>query len=273
MKKLITLIISAVLICFAVLPAAADRAVNVKIDGRALVNPVGARLVGDTTYVPVYKFATMFGQTGKSFDDSTKTAKLTCRGIDIYATLGEGYIIANGRYIYTDRNNIIIDGTMLVPVRSIAKAFGAEVGWSASDYSVTVTDNGKTIASGDSFYNADDLYWLSRIIYAESNIEPFKGKIAVGNVILNRVRSNEFPSSIYGVIFDRKYGTQFTPVANGSIYNSSSPSCIIAAKICLEGFTFSDSILYFMDASAASNMWVANNRPFAFNIGKHSFYY
>ena len=162
---------------------------------------------------------------------------------------------------------------MFVPVRSIAKALGAEVVWNGSDYSVDIKDTGNTIASGDTFYNETDLLWLSRIIYAESNTEPFRGKIAVGNVVLNRVRSDEFPNSVYGVIFDTKYGTQFTPVENGSIYNTPSEDCIIAAKICLEGFTLSDSVLYFMDAKAASNMWTANNRKFAFSIGKHSFYY
>ena len=60
--------------------------------------------------------------------------------------------------------------------------------------------------------------------------------------------------------------------ANGHIYNTPSDDCIIAAKICLEGYTLSDKILYFMDAKAASNMWTARNRKFAFLIGNHSFY-
>lgn len=275
MKKILSIIISAaLLLCVLTISVgAADRSVKVSIDGVTLTNAVGARLVGDTTYVPIYKFCTMLGTTSKSFDDATKTAKLTCRGINVYAQKGEGYIIANGRYIFTDRKNIIIDGTMLVPVRSIAKAFGAQVGWNSSDYSVTVSDSGNTIQSGDSFYNSTDLLWLSRIIYAESNTEPFAGKIAVGNVVLNRVRSNEFPNSVYGVIFGREYGVQFTPVENGAVYNTPSESCVIAAKICLEGFTYSDSVLYFMDAAVASNMWIANNRRFAFAIGDHSFYY
>ena len=69
------------------------------------------------------------------------------------------------------------------------------------------------------------MMWLSRILYAEANTEPLAGKIAVGNVIMNRVKSPEFPDTIYSVIFDRKYGVQFTPVANGSVYNNANEEC------------------------------------------------
>lgn len=268
------MIAAALMLCAAGMTAfASGRSVDVTVDGVRISGGVTPKLLGNTTYVPIYKFCSMLSGTSKSFDDSTKTAKLTCRGISIYATLGKGYIEANGRYIYSDCNNIIIDGTMLVPVRSIAKAFCAEVGWNSRDYSVSVRDNGKVISSGDSFYNSTDLLWLSRIIYAESNTEPFDGKIAVGNVVMNRVRSSEFPGSVYSVVFDTEYGTQFTPVANGTIYNTPSSDCVIAAKICLEGFSYSDGIIYFMDVAAASNMWIANNRRLAFVIGSHSFYY
>lgn len=275
MKKFISVILATVLLTFTfgLYAQAIDRRIEIRIDGKAFESDISPRLIGDTTYVPIYKFCSAISTTKKSFDDSTKTARLTVRDIDIYVTRGKSYIVANGRYICTGLENIIIDDTMFVPVRSIAKAIGAEVIWNGSDYSVDIKDTGKTIQSGDSFYNENDLLWLSRIIYAESNTEPFDGKIAVGNVVLNRVRSNEFPSSVYGVIFDTKYGTQFTPVENGSIYNTPSDECVIAAKICLEGYTVSNSILYFMDAKTASNMWTANNRKFAFSIGNHSFYY
>lgn len=274
MKKIIsTILAAAMLLLIFVLPSlASDRLVEVRVDGEKIVFSPTTRLIGDTTYVPIYKFCTMMGETSKSFDDSTKTAKIICRGIELIAQKGAKYIILNGRYIYTGLENVIIDSTMFVPVRPLARAFGAEVIWHAEDYSVDVYDNGETIESGESFYNADDLLWLARIIYAESNTEPLEGKIAVGNVVLNRVASGEFPNSIYEVIFDKKYGTQFTPVDNGSIYNTPSEECVTAAKICLDGYTLSNEILYFIDAEHASNMWVVNNREFAFKINNHDFY-
>jgi N-acetylmuramoyl-L-alanine amidase len=99
-----------------------------------------------------------------------------------------------------------------------------------------------------------------------------KGKLAVGNVILNRVRSSAYPNTIYGVIFDRKYGTQFSPVANGTIYNTPTADSIIAAKMCLEGYSLSSDILYFVNPKKAPNSWIAQNRTYAFTVGNHAFF-
>ena len=133
-------------------------------------------------------------------------------------------------------------------------------------------DTGKSFAWADSFYNADDLYWLSRIISAESKGEPLKGQIAVGNVVLNRKRSSSYPNTVYGVIFDRKHGTQFSPVAFGTIYQTPTASSIIAAKICLEGYSLSNDILFFVNPKLATSTWIERNRIYEFTIGNHHFY-
>jgi N-acetylmuramoyl-L-alanine amidase len=99
-----------------------------------------------------------------------------------------------------------------------------------------------------------------------------KGKIAVGNVVLNRVRSSAYPNTIYGVIFDKRYGIQFSPVANGTIYNTPTAESIIAAKICLEGYTLSNEILYFLNPSIVGSSWITKTRPYAFKVGNHAFY-
>lgn len=68
--------------------------------------------------------------------------------------------------------------------------------------------SGAAVTSPDAPYNAVDYYWLSRIISAESQGEPLEGQIAVGNVVLNRVESDQFPDTIAGVVFDQKYAVQ-----------------------------------------------------------------
>jgi N-acetylmuramoyl-L-alanine amidase len=92
-----------------------------------------------------------------------------------------------------------------------------------------------TIVSGDQYYDSDDVKWLSRIINAEAEAEPLEGKIAVGNVVLNRVASDEFPDTIYSVIFDKANGVQFSPTASGAIYNTPTDESVLAAKMCLDG--------------------------------------
>ena len=131
----------------------------------------------------------------------------------------------------------------------------------------------KKMVKADSAYDYEDLYWLSRIISAEARGESFTGQIGVGTVVLNRVKSKQFPNTVKGVVFDRKYGTQFTPVANGSIYNAPTQSAIVAAKMCLDGYTLSDSVLYFLNPTIATSSWIQNNRKYAFKVGNHEFYH
>ena len=131
----------------------------------------------------------------------------------------------------------------------------------------------KSMVKADSAYDYEDLYWLSRIISAEAKGESFTGQIGVGTVVLNRVRSKEFPNTVKGVVFDRKYGTQFTPVANGTIYEKPTESAIIAAKMCLDGYTLSNSVLYFLNPRIATSSWIQNNRKYAFRVGNHDFYH
>ncbi|NLW27732.1 MAG: cell wall hydrolase [Hungateiclostridium saccincola] len=120
---------------------------------------------------------------------------------------------------------------------------------------------------------SDAVYWLSRIIHAEAQSEPYEGKVAVGNVVLNRVKSPGFPNTIYGVIFEYYKGIpQFTPVANGTIYNTPSKSSIQAAKDSLNGARPVGDSLYFFNPSKSAGTWIVKNRQYYKRIGNHVFY-
>ena len=235
---------------------------------------VDARLINETTYVPLRAFSEAVADADIKWYAATRTAVLTADGLSLTVSDKGYYIEANGRYLYLRNPAVILsNGTLYLPVRPLAKALGVDIGWNASERSVKITGSYTPIESGDSFYDKDEVYWLSRIISAESRGEPLLGQIAVGNVVLNRVESSMYPDTIYGVIFDRKYGIQFTPVATGTIYNNANAECIRAAKMVLEGTSVNDGVLYFVNPKIATNSWVQKNRTFAFSIGNHYFYY
>ena len=75
-----------------------------------------------------------------------------------------------------------------------------------------------------------------------------------------------------GVIFDKKYGVQFSPVLDGSIYNTPTESCILAAKISLEGYKINGKVLFFLAPKYAQSSWIPNSRTYEFTVGKHDFY-
>ena len=91
-------------------------------------------------------------------------------------------------------------GRVVVPLKELVKAFDAKLSWDPADGTTSITTGSGGIASGDSFYNQDDLFWLSRVVYAESGNQSLDGKIAVANVVLNRVKSPIFPNTIEGVL-------------------------------------------------------------------------
>ena len=124
----------------------------------------------------------------------------------------------------------------------------------------------------DISYTQGDLYWLSRIVHAEAEGESYQGKVAVANTILNRVESKEYPNTIYGVIFDKKFGVQYQPVVNGRIYNTPGSESVKAAKAALEGYNNVGKSMFFYNPKKSSSSWIKNNRKYYTTIGNHNFH-
>ncbi|MBQ8356433.1 MAG: cell wall hydrolase [Clostridia bacterium] len=273
MKKF-TAILLVALSLFLMLPltAAASSSVSVSIDGVPFSGSVQVK--NNTTYVGIRKFSTdMDPSASVTYSSDTRTLTVRTSALTMSCTDGNSYIVANGRYLYYDQPIYMNGGTMYAPILQLYRAFDAGIKWSDSAHGFTVTRGSGGITAGSSHYRSDEVYWLSRIISAEAKGESLRGKIAVGNVILNRVRSSAFPNTIYGVIFDKKYGVQFTPASNGTIYGTPTEESIIAAKICLEGYTVSSGILYFVNPTKSPNSWASKNRAYFGKIGNHAFYY
>jgi len=274
MKKITYAVLLALLAVFAFATYATASAVepeyvSVYVDGAPLYE-YQPLLINDTTYIP---FAALTEHVDDSILESDgEIFAFTTPNISVYTENGSNVITVNGRYFYSPSPNLVINGQLHVPLRSAVQSLGATFEWVTAESAAYITLGDCTVTSGDEFYNSDEVYWLSRIINAESRGEPLEGKIAVGNVVQNRVESKYFPNTIYDVIFDRQNGVQFTPISNGSIYYEPTEESVIAAKICLEGFTLSDSIYYFIAEAKASSKWVVYNCSFVMSIGNHDFY-
>ena len=245
---------------------------DVYLDGREILKDE-CIILDSITYVPLRKFCNLFADCRVTWNQKTSTATVKTDDLSMTVQSGAVYITANGHYFYTVGAVRNLGGHLYVPIRPLARAFDLELEWNAKARRVELDTGGKSVhAVRAASYDQDDLYWLARIISAEAKGEPFVGQIAVGNVVLNRVRSQSYPNTIYGVIFDRKHGTQFSPVALGTVYQAPTESAVIAAKICLEGYTVSDKALFFMNPRHATSNWISKNRPYAFTIGNHDFY-
>ena len=241
----------------------------VSIGGRALA--VKGALINGTHYIPLRAASSALGAS-YSYSAATRTSRLRLSGLEIEASDLCYVTYANGRTLFSTTPNVIMsDGRLYIPVSVFAKAVGMT--YTTSGNNVSISGSLKPLASADKFYREDEVLWLARIIHAESNGEPLLGQIAVGSVVMNRVKSAYYPNTIYGVIFDRKYGVQFSPVLNGTIYNTPSYSARLAAKICLENYDVTGGTFFFLNTRLATSSWIPRTREYAFTIGNHDFYY
>lgn len=210
-----------------------------------------------------------------SFDEASATAHIKNEDIHISVTKGKKYAYLNEKKVNLSSAAVILEGRMYVPLRFLSESLGAAVSWDSAMLCADISSSAASVPShlsGSSPFSRDELYWLSKIVSAEARGEENRGKIAVANVILNRVTSNDFPNTIYGVIFDKNYGVQFTPTLDGSIYQNATTESVIAAKRALLGENISGKCLYFLNPNKATSSWIIDNRVFYKTIGNHDFY-
>jgi len=117
----------------------------------------------------------------------------------------------------------------------------------------------------------EDMLLLQKVVMAEAEGEPYQGKVAVANVVLNRLRSANFPNTIKAVIYQK---SQFSPVANGRLKRvKPNQDSINAVNAALSGVKkVSDDTYFFLSLKLAQDLTVHHTRKYAKTIGNHTFY-
>jgi len=204
---------------------------------------------------------------GLTFSWEDSIAHLSTDNLSVTVDPEKPYVIANERCLYLADGVLFERGIIYLPAKIIASILGASYTHDSNTQSIHFRSGTGTILSADEFYNSDDLYWLSHIIHAESGNQPLTGKIAVGNVVLNRVADPAFPNTIYDVVFQKN---QFTPTRTGTINLTPNEESVIAAKLCLEGVVVLPTALFFNHIKSSS--WAAKHKTYITTIGGHAFY-
>ncbi|WP_318507717.1 cell wall hydrolase [Bacillus sp. T3] len=154
---------------------------------------------------------------------------------------------------------------------NIAKGFGIPIN------SLMNTNGSKPLIAGqymtlpNSPISAADKDLLARLVRAEAVGEPYAGKVAVAVVVLNRVKSDQFPNTIREVIYQISNGYYaFTPVANGQINQPADYASKRAVNEAIALMGKGNGSLFFYNPNTATNSWVAS-RPVTAKIGNHVF--
>ena len=121
-------------------------------------------------------------------------------------------------------------------------------------------------SSSSSSYNSN-LNLLSRVIYGEARGEPYTGQVAVGAVVMNRIKSSSFPNTLSGVVYQ---SGAFDAVKDGQVTLTPDSTARKAAQDAMNGWDPSYGAIYYFNPSTATNKWIWS-RPMTVTIGKHRF--
>ncbi|HWJ78192.1 MAG TPA: cell wall hydrolase [Niallia sp.] len=153
----------------------------------------------------------------------------------------------------------------------VAKGFGIPV----SD--LMRVNNNKALITGqnmilpDAILTPSEKDLLARLVRAEAIGEPYAGKVAVAVVVLNRMKSNLFPNTLNGVIYEKSNGYYaFTPVQNGEINKAADAESKKAVNEAIALGGSGNGSLYFYNPKTAKSNWITS-REVTVTIGNHRF--
>lgn len=160
---------------------------------------------------------------------------------------------------FQKKNGIKADGI-------VGKATYQALGMNES-YNILSGGSSTTQISGFGGFSSSDVYLLARTIYAEGRGEPYTGQVAIGAVVLNRVRSNQFPNTVSGVVYQKH---AFTAVSDGQINLTPNDTAMKAAKDAINGWDPTGGALYYYNPAVATSAWIFDRQTVTV-IGKHVF--
>lgn len=112
-----------------------------------------------------------------------------------------------------------------------------------------------------------EVQWIAQMIHAEARGEPYIGQVAVGAVILNRLKSRQFPNTVYDVLFQRN---AFQPIRDGSFFKPASEVSYRAALEALSGHDPTNGSVFFFNPRISNDRFM-HARPAVVTIGQHRF--
>ncbi len=158
---------------------------------------------------------------------------------------------------FQKKNGLTADG---VVGRATYQALGMNESYNA-------LQNGGNGSGSAQNYTSSDLYLMAKCIHAEGRGESYVGQVAIGAVILNRVKSSQFPNTVAGVIYQKG---AFTAVDDGQINLEPNQSAYDAARDALNGWDPTYGCLYYYNPAVATSAWIFNRQTVTV-IGKHVF--
>ncbi len=210
----------------------------------------GINATANTNVETAYAITIQQGSRG----DTVKTMQQKLKNWGYYSGAVDGIFgkqTLTAVKLFQKKNGLVVDG--IVGKKTLA-ALG-----------MSVSDTGSN--SGSSSYSNADVMLLARLIYGEARGESYVGQVAVGAVVMNRIKSSSFPNTMSGVIYQRY---AFTAVDDGQINLTPNATAKKAAQDAMNGWDPTYGALYYYNPATAESAWIFT-RTTTVTIGNHVF--
>ena len=168
---------------------------------------------------------------------------------------------------YTGNVDGIYGSLTVAAVKRFQQKNGLKVDGIAGTQTLNAMGIMQSSSSGSSSSNSSNVNLMAKAIYGEARGEPYTGQVAVGAVIMNRVRSSKFPNTIAGVIYQ---SGAFDAVSDGQINLQPDATARKAAQDAINGWDPTYGAIYYFNPNTATNKWIWS-RQMTVTIGKHRF--
>lgn len=213
---------------------------------------IGITLCVHTTQSPTVAYALTLKQGSRGEEVKTMQRKLKNWGY--YAGSVDGIFGAKTKEAvkyFQRKNGLTVDG--IVGTKTL-KALG-------------MSTSGSSSSGVTSSYSDKDIDLLAHLIYGEARGESYVGQVAVGAVVMNRIKSSSFPNTMSGVIYQRY---AFTAVDDGQINLTPNETARKAALDAINGWDPSYGALYYYNPATATSSWIFSRKT-TVTIGRHVF--
>lgn len=202
----------------------------------------------------LYKISKIFNTSiANLMNDNNLTSYNINIGQKLYVSC-KTHTVKKGESLY------LISKQYNIPIQTLRRANNIYTDYIDIGQVLNIPVNHSTAPNLGYNYSASDVDLLARLITAEAQGESYDAQVAVGAVVLNRVKSDSFKNTIKDVIYEVIDGHyQFTPVLNGWIEKPATAEAIKAANEALSGIDPSNGALFYFD-NTATNEWLLSRK-------------
>ncbi|MBC7958235.1 MAG: cell wall hydrolase [Vallitaleaceae bacterium] len=255
MKRLLMLLMTCFLMvqaCTVTSAEVTEIPITIVFNGQFVPTTAQSYTQNKIVYVPLRVFIDALAIDNLQWIKEENSAIFEYQNKTIQFFMNQNRVIVNGHEYETEALPKLQDGVAMVPLDFLATNLGCTLKWNQQLQFVYITKADVTVKRNNTGYTPEDVLWLARIVQVEASDTSYECKLAIANVVLNRVKSGIFPGTVHDVIFQAGRFPQFPP-AHKESFSVLSParSNILVAKRALNGENNISKCLYF------------NNRPFS----------